>query len=56
MTTIEIILGIIVLMSSTCFGFSVGRQAGFKEGMEFCAAIMQKLTFKIETDKEDNNE
>lgn len=53
MTAIEVCLGIIVLFTSTCFGFSVGKNAGFKEGMEFCAKLMNNLTFTISDNKED---
>lgn len=50
---IEITLGVLVLFTSTCFGFSVGKNAGFKEGMEFCAKLMNNMTFKIEDSEED---
>lgn len=52
MSTIEICLGVVVLFTSTCFGFSVGKNAGFKEGMEFCATLISKVTFRIDRDEE----
>lgn len=56
MSTIEIILGIIVLFSSTCFGYAVGKNVGFKEGITFCASLMSKLTFKVEEGEDDDTE
>lgn len=56
MNTIEICLGAIVLFTSTCFGFSVGKNVGFKEGMVFCATLMSKMTFTFERDKEEKED
>ena len=53
MNAIEITLGVLVLFTSTCFGFSVGKNAGFKEGIEFCVKLMNNMIFKIEDSEED---
>ena len=54
MGTIEVCLGIIILFTSTCFGYSVGKNVGFKEGMQFCAELMSHLTFNIQDDEEES--
>lgn len=55
MSTIEICLGVVVLFTSTCFGFSVGKNAGFKEGMVFYSTLLNNVTLMLdhEEGKED---
>lgn len=53
MNTIEMTLGVLVLFTSTCFGFSIGRNTGFKEGMELCTRFMNNMIKASKEDKKD---
>lgn len=53
MNALEVCLGLIVLFTSTCFGYSVGKNSGFKEGIAFCAKLMQNFTFTVEEKDEE---
>jgi hypothetical protein len=50
-TILDITLGLIALVSSTFFGYSVGRHAGFKEGFAHVSNLLERVSIKVGDNK-----